>query len=100
MKIRRLALGAAALTAITSTAQAEVKSIMPVHGAFADDSGWQQVAGILEYDGYSVRVVQIPETTFKDGVAATRIIKGVDCANEGSNNASQYLGRPTYRHFG
>jgi pimeloyl-ACP methyl ester carboxylesterase len=74
MKIGRLALATAALIAIAGTAQAEVKSIVLVHGAFADGSGWQQVAEILERDGYSVHIVQIPETTFGDDVAATKTI--------------------------
>ena len=60
MKIHRLALAAAAAIALAGTAQAEVKSIVLVHGAFADGSGWQRVAEILERDGYSVQIVQTP----------------------------------------
>ena len=50
---------------------------MPISGtcgAFADGSGWQPVATILRHDGYSVYVVQEPETTFEADVAATRIV--------------------------
>jgi len=54
--------------------QAEVKSVVLVHGAFADGSGWKPVADILEHDGYTVHVVQEPETTFQADVAATRIV--------------------------
>jgi hypothetical protein len=42
------------------------------HGAFADGSGWKPVADILTRDGYTVYVVQEPETTFDADVAATR----------------------------
>jgi pimeloyl-ACP methyl ester carboxylesterase len=44
------------------------------HGAFADGSGWKPVADILTRDGYTVYVVQEPETTFDADVAATRLI--------------------------
>jgi pimeloyl-ACP methyl ester carboxylesterase len=53
-------------------AHAEVKTIVLVHGAFADGSGWKPVADILRSQGYSVRVVQEPETSFAADVAATR----------------------------
>jgi pimeloyl-ACP methyl ester carboxylesterase len=48
-----------------------VKHVVLVHGAFADGSGWRAVADILKRDGYSVSVVQEPETSFADDVAAT-----------------------------
>jgi len=51
---------------------AAVKTIVLVHGAFADGSGWRQVADILQSHGYAVRVVQEPETSFAADVAATR----------------------------
>src|SRR5215470_2622906 len=60
-----------ALTA-TSPAQAAVKTIVLVHGAFADGSGWKPVTDILQGHGYSVRIVQEPETSFQADVAATR----------------------------
>jgi pimeloyl-ACP methyl ester carboxylesterase len=50
---------------------AEVKTVVLVHGAFADGSGWKPVADILQGHGYSVRVVQEPETSFAADVAAT-----------------------------
>ena len=74
MKFAGFALAAAALVSMTAPAPAEVKSIVLVHGAFADGSGWKAVASILEGDGYTVQIVQEPETTFKDDVAATKII--------------------------
>src|SRR5262245_32833991 len=56
----------------SSPAYAAVKTIVLVHGAFADGSGWKPVADILVSHGYSVRVVQEPETSFAADVAATR----------------------------
>jgi pimeloyl-ACP methyl ester carboxylesterase len=56
-----------------------IKNIVLVHGAFADGSGWRAVADILTRDGYSVSVVQEPETSLADDVAATkRIIASVN----------------------
>jgi pimeloyl-ACP methyl ester carboxylesterase len=60
--------------ALTSPAHAAVKSVVLVHGAFADGSGWKPVADILEHDGYTVYVVQIPETSYEADVAATRAV--------------------------
>jgi len=60
--------------AITSLTQAAVKSVVLVHGAFADGSGWKPVTDILERDGYSVYIVQEPETTFDADLAATRAV--------------------------
>jgi pimeloyl-ACP methyl ester carboxylesterase len=58
----------------TSLAHAAVKNVVLVHGAFADGSGWKPVADILQRDGYTVYVVQEPETTFEADVTATRVI--------------------------
>jgi len=49
-----------------------IKNIVLVHGAWADGSGWRGVYDILVKDGYHVTMVQEPETTFKDDVAATK----------------------------
>src|SRR6202046_3778010 len=49
-----------------------VKNIVLVHGAWADGSGWRGVYDILVKDGYNVSIVQEPETSFKDDVAATK----------------------------
>jgi pimeloyl-ACP methyl ester carboxylesterase len=62
----------AALAASLPPAHAAIKTIVLVHGAFADGSGWKPVADILVSYGYSVRVVQEPETAFDADVAATR----------------------------
>jgi pimeloyl-ACP methyl ester carboxylesterase len=49
-----------------------VRNIVLVHGAWADGSGWKGVYDILIKDGYNVSIVQEPETTFKEDVAATK----------------------------
>jgi pimeloyl-ACP methyl ester carboxylesterase len=64
------AIAAVALVSAAGTpARAEpVKNIVLVHGAFADGSGWRDVANILVKDGYTVSVVQ----ELADDVAATK----------------------------
>jgi pimeloyl-ACP methyl ester carboxylesterase len=59
--------------ALASIGSAAVKSVVLVHGAFADGSGWKPVADILKRDGYSVFVVQEPLTSLDGDVTATRI---------------------------
>src|SRR5262249_23475533 len=59
---------------LASVAHAAVKSVVLVHGAFVDGSGWKPVTDILEHDGYSVYVVQEPLTSFDADVAATRLV--------------------------
>jgi pimeloyl-ACP methyl ester carboxylesterase len=49
-----------------------IRNIVLVHGAWADGSGWRGVYDILIKDGYSVSIVQEPETSFQDDVAATK----------------------------
>src|SRR5262249_11847487 len=72
MKRLILVLLTGAALAASSPAYAAVKTIVLVHGAFADGSGWKPVADILQSHGYSVLVVQEPETSFAADVAATR----------------------------
>src|ERR1700691_4632831 len=43
-----------------------IKNILLVHGAFADGSGWEAVAKVLAKDGYTVSVLQEPETSYAD----------------------------------
>jgi pimeloyl-ACP methyl ester carboxylesterase len=47
-------------------------SIVLVHGAFADATGWQKVIPLLEKDGYSVTAVQNPLKSIADDVATTK----------------------------
>jgi len=49
-----------------------IRNIVLVHGAWADGSGWKGVYDILVKDGYHVSIVQEPETSFRDDVAATK----------------------------
>src|SRR5580693_5866332 len=50
----------------------QVQNIVLVHGAWADGSGWKGVYDILVKEGYNVSIVQEPETSFQEDVAATR----------------------------
>jgi pimeloyl-ACP methyl ester carboxylesterase len=76
--IRTLAIGLIALALLASyplSAQNKrdrVRNIVLVHGAWADGSGWKGVYDILVKDGYNVSIVQEPETSFKEDVAATK----------------------------
>src|SRR5246127_3929982 len=51
-----------------------IKNVVLVHGAFADGSGWEAVANILKKDGYTVSVVQHPETSFAEDVKFTKAV--------------------------
>jgi pimeloyl-ACP methyl ester carboxylesterase len=70
-------LTAASLTALAAAMPAcakpagAIKNIVLVHGAFADGSGWKAVSDLLTKDGYTVSIVQPPETSLQDDVAAT-----------------------------
>jgi pimeloyl-ACP methyl ester carboxylesterase len=67
--------GLSLLCCFTVVAQKEgppVRNIVLVHGAWADGSGWKGVYDILVKDGYNVSMVQEPETSFKEDVAATK----------------------------
>ena len=57
---------------LAQTSGTPIKNIVLVHGAWADGSGWRGVYDILVKDGYNVSIVQEPETSFKDDVAATK----------------------------
>jgi pimeloyl-ACP methyl ester carboxylesterase len=78
MKNSRLSTAAAVLTLLgASAAFAEppptgaIKNVVVVHGALADGSGWRAVSDILTRDGYNVTIVQDPQTTLAEDVAAT-----------------------------
>jgi pimeloyl-ACP methyl ester carboxylesterase len=60
--------------ALSPIAMGGVKSVVLVHGAFADGSGWRPIATILEHDGYTVFVVQEPLTSWDADLAATRSV--------------------------
>jgi pimeloyl-ACP methyl ester carboxylesterase len=67
-------LAALSITRPIQAQRAPVKNIVLVHGAWADGSGWKDVYDILVKDGFKVSIVQEPETSFKDDVAATKRI--------------------------
>src|SRR5690242_10535766 len=67
------------VAAAASAPPAGIKNVVLVHGAFADGSGWEAVARILERDGYTVSVPQPPETSYGEDVKYTRaVIDGMD----------------------
>ena len=51
-----------------------IKNVVLVHGAFADGSGWEAVSNILKKDGYTVAVVQHPETSYAEDVKFTKAV--------------------------
>src|ERR1700726_2686891 len=51
-----------------------IKNVVLVHGAFADGSGWEAVFNILKKDGYTVAVVQHPETSYAEDVKFTKAV--------------------------
>ena len=55
-------------------AKAGIKNVVLVHGAFADGSGWEAVADILKKDGYTVSVVQHPETSYAEDIKSTKAV--------------------------
>src|SRR4030088_3102285 len=61
-------------TLLAQPEQPRVRNIVLVQGAWDDASGWKGVYDILVKDGYNVSIVQEPETSFKDDVAATKRI--------------------------
>jgi pimeloyl-ACP methyl ester carboxylesterase len=69
-----LAIAAAlSLAAVAVPASAEpIRNIVLVHGAWVDASGWTPVYEILTKEGFNVTMVQEPETSFADDVAATK----------------------------
>ena len=57
---------------VAAAAPTGIKNVVLVHGAFADGSGWEAVAKILEKDGYKVSVAQPPETSYADDQKYTK----------------------------
>ena len=55
-----------------SASKTGIKNVVLVHGAFADGSGWEAVAKILEKDGYTVSVAQPPETSYAEDAKYTK----------------------------
>jgi pimeloyl-ACP methyl ester carboxylesterase len=61
---------------VEATAQTQpaagVKTVLLIHGAWADGSSWSKIVPLLESKGLHVVAVQIPLTSFSDDVAATQ----------------------------
>ncbi len=76
--MKHLILGVLAAMTTVSPADAQTRgadkpvSIVLVHGAFVDASGWKSVYDILTRDGYEVLVVQNPTVSLEGDVEATR----------------------------
>jgi pimeloyl-ACP methyl ester carboxylesterase len=62
---------ASAASAVGARAPAGTTVVL-VHGAFADASGWSELIGILQRDGYRVVAVQNPLTSLDADVATTK----------------------------
>lgn len=60
------------MTLNTSRLLSESISVVLVHGAFVDASGWRKVYEILSQDGYEVLVVQNSAVTFAQDVERTK----------------------------
>lgn len=60
------------LSAVFSVAVMAETTIVLVHGAFADGSGWSKVIPYLKAKGYKVVAVQNPLTSLADDVLATQ----------------------------
>src|SRR5689334_16212746 len=57
---------------LAAQAAAPKPTIVLVHGAFADASGWSKVIAILQRDGYNVIAVQNPLTSLATDVETTK----------------------------
>lgn len=61
----------AAFAVILSALSASAKTIVLVHGAFADGSSWEKIIPLLQGAGHKVIAVQNPLTSMADDVAST-----------------------------
>ena len=60
------------LAAASGSALANNKTVVLVHGAFADGSSWNRVIDKLQHQHTEVIAVQLPLTSLKEDVAATQ----------------------------
>jgi pimeloyl-ACP methyl ester carboxylesterase len=67
-----LAIIGSAAMANAQAQPADAKTVLLVHGAWADGSSWSKVIPLLEAKGLHVVAVQIPLTSFADDIAATQ----------------------------
>src|SRR5262245_51004971 len=67
------------LSATALAASTPAKSVVLVHGAFADGSSWDAVVPLLQAKGLKVVAVQNPLTSLADDVAFTkRALKSIE----------------------
>lgn len=64
--------GPALKASAQTTPTGGVKTVLLVHGAWADGSSWSKLIPLLEAKGLHVVAVQIPLTSFADDVSATQ----------------------------
>jgi len=64
--------GSASVFAMNVSSRAEKPTIVLVHGAWADATGWQELIPLLQQQGYPVVAVENPLTSFNDDVATTK----------------------------
>src|SRR5260370_17576803 len=57
-------MGATLNAAAAGPAPTSIKNVVLVHGAFADGSGWEAVAKILEKDDHTVSIAQPPHPSY------------------------------------
>jgi pimeloyl-ACP methyl ester carboxylesterase len=67
--------------ALSRMTSAEKPTIVLVHGAFADGSGWQDVVPLLQRDGYKVIAVQNPLAMLAEDVATTKRVIDAETQN-------------------
>jgi pimeloyl-ACP methyl ester carboxylesterase len=72
IRIATALLASACTFPATAAPATGTKNVVLVHGAFVDGSGWKAVSDILTKDGYKVSIVQPPETSLEDDIAATK----------------------------
>ena len=60
------------ISAAVPASAAPIENIVLVHGAWVDASGWKAIYDILTKEGFKVTMVQEPQTSFADDVAATK----------------------------
>jgi pimeloyl-ACP methyl ester carboxylesterase len=78
---RNAASGFEASLSTTRIGAAQRPTIVLIHGAWADASGWDEVIALLQHEGFKVRAVQIPLTSLPNDVAATKRVIDAETAN-------------------
>jgi len=63
---------ASAVARKNASQTAHKATIVLVHGAFTDGTGWHKVIALLQRDGYEVIAVQNPLTSFSNDIETTR----------------------------